>query len=119
VPPEQLPALVARADISLGIFGTTPKASRVIPNKVFQTLALGKAVITADTPALHECFDPGEHLLAVPPGDVDALAEAIDCVAGDAALRKSLGSRGRARAADFTEQTLGRQMAERLEILCT
>jgi glycosyltransferase involved in cell wall biosynthesis len=118
VPPEQLPALACRASVSLGIFGTTPKTSRVIPNKVFQTLALGKAVITADTPALHECFDPGEHLLAVRPGDADALAEAIDCAVGDAALRKALGSRGRKRAADFTEQTLGRQMAELLEGLC-
>ena len=36
VPPDQLPALVARHDVCLGIFGTGPKALRVVPNKVFQ-----------------------------------------------------------------------------------
>jgi glycosyltransferase involved in cell wall biosynthesis len=119
VPPERLPALVARADISLGIFGTTPKAARVVPNKVFQTLALGKPVITADTPALRERFVPGEHLLAVPPGDADALAAAIDRMARDASLREELSTKGRKRAAEFTEKTLGRVLVERVEGLCT
>jgi glycosyltransferase involved in cell wall biosynthesis len=116
---ERLPALVARADISLGIFGTTPKAARVIPNKVFQTLALGKPVITADTPALRECFTPGEHLLATPPGDAEALAESIRLLAGDEGLRAALGKGGRERAGDFTEETLGRRLAEQIEALCT
>lgn len=117
--PEELPAVVARADISLGIFGTTPKAARVIPNKVCQTLALGKPVITADTLALRENFIPGEHLLAVPPGNPDALAEAIVNLAEDPALRSRLGWSGRAQvASNFTEEALGQQLAARLEMLC-
>ncbi|HVB28040.1 MAG TPA: hypothetical protein VNE21_09045, partial [Mycobacteriales bacterium] len=36
VPPEELPGLVASHDVCLGIFGTGPKALRVVPNKVYQ-----------------------------------------------------------------------------------
>jgi glycosyltransferase involved in cell wall biosynthesis len=113
VPPEALPGQVARADLCLGIFGTTPKAARVIPNKVYQTLALGKPLISADTPALREAFEPGKHLLAVPPGDPEALAEAILSLAVDPEKGRRLGEAGRARMeAEFSEAVLGRRLLD-------
>jgi len=113
VPPEALPGLVARADLCLGIFGSTPKASRVVPNKVYQTLALGKPLISADTPALREAFGPGEHLLAVSPGDPAALAEAILALDSDPDRARRLGEAGRARMeAEFNEAALGRRLLD-------
>lgn len=53
-PLGELPARLGMADFFLGIFGTSDKASRVIPNKVYQALAIGRPVITASTPA----YDP-------------------------------------------------------------
>ncbi|MCC6763051.1 MAG: glycosyltransferase [Deltaproteobacteria bacterium] len=70
----ELPARLAACDVALGIFGTTSKARMVIPTKVYQAAACGRAVVTADTPALREVFTPGEDVLTVRPGDAGALA---------------------------------------------
>src|SRR5262249_30186705 len=76
-------ARLAAADISLGVFGTSEKAGRVVPHKVFQSMALGVATITRRSTAIAEFFRDGEHLLLVPPGDGAALAEAIESLAAD------------------------------------
>ncbi len=77
VPVEELRNILISAQICLGIFGTTKKAQRVIPFKVYNCLALGKAVITGDTPAARELLRDGYNAILVPPGDPEALADAI------------------------------------------
>ena len=78
-----LPALIAGHDVCLGIFGTGPKALRVVPNKVFQGAAAGCAVVTSDTAPQRRAL--GDGALYVPPGDASALAEALSRLAGDPA----------------------------------
>jgi glycosyltransferase involved in cell wall biosynthesis len=85
-----LPARIARADICLGIFGTTPKALRVVPNKVYQCMGMNRAVITADTPAAREFFHDQRDVALVPPGDGAALAARILTLARDARMRGGL-----------------------------
>ena len=91
---EQLPGELHRAGCALGIFGTSAKAQRVIPNKAFQALACGTPLITADTPAARELLVHEESALLVPPGDPEALAQALRRVAGDAELRARLSEGG-------------------------
>ncbi len=81
VPPDQLPALVARHDVCLGIFGTGPKALRVVPNKVFQGAAAGCALVTSDTAPQRRLL--GDAAVLVPPGDPAALAAALRDLAID------------------------------------
>jgi glycosyltransferase involved in cell wall biosynthesis len=64
----------------------------VLPNKVFQALACGAPVITADTPAIRELADDAQ--LLVPPGDPRALADAVRLLATDSALRADISARG-------------------------
>jgi glycosyltransferase involved in cell wall biosynthesis len=89
---ERLPAQLHACGCALGIFGTSAKAQRVIPNKVFQALACGAPVVTADTPAARE-LDEGAFRL-VPPGDAQALAGAVRALAADAHEREALAARG-------------------------
>lgn len=85
---------IANADITLGIFGQTPKAQRVVPNKVYQGLAMAKPVITGDSPAIREFFDSGEHLHTVPMANSTLLSEAILLLVRDKEYRCYLSQQG-------------------------
>jgi glycosyltransferase involved in cell wall biosynthesis len=101
---------------ALGIFGTSAKAARVVPNKVFQALACGAPVITADTPATRELLTDRESALLVPPGDAEALAEALRTAAGDRNLLARIAQGGhRVYEERASEEVLGRRWREVLE----
>jgi glycosyltransferase involved in cell wall biosynthesis len=82
VPYSELAQWIRRADICLGIFGTSAKAARVIPNKVFQIIATGKPLITRDSPAIRELVtEKMRDIVLVPPGDARALLDAVQTLA--------------------------------------
>ena len=93
-----LPGLVARHDVCLGIFGTTAKAQRVVPNKVYQGAAAGCAVVTSDTPPQRRAL--GEAGVHVPGGDAAALAAVLLDLDRD---RQRLGAARRAARARAEE----------------
>jgi glycosyltransferase involved in cell wall biosynthesis len=75
---EQLSGYIDEASVCLGIFGTTDKARRVIPNKIYQIIMAGKPVITADTPAIRELVkNENSFIRLISPGDPKALASAV------------------------------------------
>ncbi|WP_144756145.1 glycosyltransferase [Curtobacterium pusillum] len=91
---KTLASLVAEADVVLGVFGGSVKAAGVIPNKVWQGLAMGRAVVTRQSPALAALsrrLPPGQ-LVTVPPEDPKTLARALDVLA-DAPRQAFPGSR--------------------------
>ena len=115
---ERLGDAYRRARAALGIFGTSAKTSRVIPNKVFQALACGTPVITADTPAARELLTDGESALLVPPGDPEALAEAMRRAAAEPELLERIAARGLQLYREHaSEEVLGRRWRELLEAM--
>ncbi|MEM6475791.1 MAG: glycosyltransferase [Pseudomonadota bacterium] len=81
---ERLPAVIARAAVCLGVFGASDKASRVIPNKLFQQLAVGKPVITRASPAVDELASRfPDTLRTVPANEPQALADAVSQALSD------------------------------------
>ncbi|WFB36491.1 glycosyltransferase [Kiritimatiellota bacterium B12222] len=77
---SELVSEILGSDICMGIFGTSGKAQRVIPNKIYQIAAAEVPFITGETPALREfCELAGQNLPCewVQLGDAEALAKAI------------------------------------------
>ncbi len=117
---EALPDRIRQADILLGIFGTTPKAGRVIPNKVYQSLACGRAVVTrlsgAYPGALVDSTNSG--LIWTQAGDAQSLA---DRIAGLAAAADGLDRLGEAASRTsqqfFSEAALREQLRRTLKDL--
>ncbi len=77
VPYVEVPRVIRTADIVLGVFGTTQKASRVIGNKVYEAMACCRPVIneycTGYPPEAQTC----PAITFIPPGDPQALVEAV------------------------------------------
>jgi hypothetical protein len=87
---DELGIAVAHAGIVLGSF----RESRAIPPVVFEALATGAPVITADTDAARELLTDGESALLVRPNDPAALAHALRQLARDEALRTRIAATG-------------------------
>jgi glycosyltransferase involved in cell wall biosynthesis len=110
----ELPTAIAAADLCLGIFGTSDKAARVVPHKVYEAAAMGKAIVTADTPAMRAAFPEGS-LMLVPPGNPQALADAIRALAVAPVRRSQMGAAVRAQfQAAYTTPAIGAALAAAL-----
>ncbi len=117
IPYAALPERIARAAVVLGVFGDTPKADRVIPNKVFQALAMGRAVITrratAHPAALLERDDQG--IFWIEANDATALAQQLATLCADPAALTAAGQHAAATfRAYFAEAIIRQQLAQAL-----
>lgn len=109
----RLPSVIARARLCLGIFGTSNKAARVIPNKLFQQVAMGKPVITRQSPAVDDLARAYPAAIrTVPPGDPAALAQAVaEALSGERALEPLPEAQVRALSPDAGVERLIRRLA--------
>jgi len=115
VPYSQIPKYISAATICLGIFGDTEKTQLVIPFKVYEALALGKPVITADTPAIRELLKHKEDVYLCKPANPHDLASAIRVLLEDEILRNKIASNGRQ---TFVNQCTPRKIGESIAHLC-
>jgi glycosyltransferase involved in cell wall biosynthesis len=108
---ERLIEQIERADVCLGIFGSSAKAARVIPNKVFQIVAARRPLVTRDSPAIRELLGAGDDAVwLVPPADPQALASTLE---GLLERRPGLaGARGRDLREEISPEAVGRQLLE-------
>jgi len=109
---KDLPENILNADVCLGIFGSTPKAQRGIPIKVYEALAMQKPVITGDTPAAREVFTHKQNALLCKMCNPEALAESIILLKENRELRANIAESGHKL---YQEIFLSEQIANRFE----
>jgi glycosyltransferase involved in cell wall biosynthesis len=120
LPYERLPARIHRADILLGVFGATPKAGRVIPNKVFQSLACGRPVVTRSASAYPEAVVAEENsgLVWTSAADAQSLADRVANLAAAPGKLRQLGEAAAETSRQyFSEAVVRQQLKNALKVL--
>jgi len=91
---EELVKRVSKADACLGVFGVTPQSMMTIQNKIYEGMAMGKPVITGDSPTVRQQLTHGEHAYLCRRADPVDLARAVRTLRNDGALQRRLARQG-------------------------
>lgn len=92
-----------------------PSLGEGVPVVLMEAMAMGLPVVASGIMGIPELAEHGVSGLLVPPGRADRLADALERLAGDAALRARLGAAGRARVLEeFDVEVTADRLASRL-----
>ncbi|AUB84527.1 glycosyltransferase family 4 protein [Candidatus Thiodictyon syntrophicum] len=96
-----MPAVMAAAHIAC-----LPSYYREgLPKFLIEAAAAGLPLVTTDATGCREAVEPEKNGLLVPPRDPDALADALERLAGDEDLRRRFGARSRVLAQERFDAT--------------
>ena len=95
-PKERMADCINAADIGLAVLQANPTFRTVYPNKIFDYMACGRAIVLGiDGVAREHVCDTTRSGLFAAPGDAHAIAGAIRRLADDPDERSAMGARGR------------------------
>lgn len=118
VPYRELGDYMNRSDVCLGSFGTSPKIMRVVPLKVFESLACERALITARTPAVLQLLTERENCLLTELGDPSDLAKKIMELKNNPELKEKIARNGyRLFREELTPRVTVKKLVERISTL--
>jgi glycosyltransferase involved in cell wall biosynthesis len=112
---ERVPALLDACDILVAPHVPLADGSDFFgsPTKIFEYMAMGKAIVASRLGQIGEVLSDGETALLVEPGNINQLAAALVRVAGSSELRARLGPN--ARDVAVTNHTWGHNARRVLE----
>lgn len=91
VPPDDVPLYLSAFDVCAMPHPFNPQfAYYTSPLKLFEYMAARRAIVASDLPGWADVVQNEIHALLVPPGDIAALAGAIQRLKNDASLRETL-----------------------------
>jgi len=116
IPKMQMSQALAAADACIAILKPIPLYATVYPNKVFDYMAAGRAVILAIDGVIREVVEQAGCGVFAQPGDPKALADAIRHLAADPEQTRLMGLRGRKYAEEnFDRGKLADLLVETIE----
>ena len=90
-----------------------PSFAEGVPVVLMEAMASGVPVVTTQIAGVPELVRPGVSGDLVPPGDADALAQALDALLSNPARRRSMGAAGRATVQrDFSIRTEAQRLSD-------
>lgn len=116
LPKTEMHRALAAADACIAILKPISLYATVYPNKVFDYMAAGRPVLLAIDGVIREVVEKAGAGIFVPPGDSEAMAEAIQRLANDRPLGREMGLCGREYVeAHFDRASLAEQLARIME----
>jgi glycosyltransferase involved in cell wall biosynthesis len=100
LPSAEIPPLLAQTRLGLIPLPGGPEVSRSLPMKLFEFLALGRAAVVTDLPAVRRLVNGADCCVLVRPDDTIGFADAVERLVRDVALADEMGQHGRALVAD-------------------
>jgi glycosyltransferase involved in cell wall biosynthesis len=102
---DQIPDILAASDISLVTLKRSDVFKAVLPSKMFEAMAAARPIVLAVEGEARETLERSGGGVAIAPGNPHALANAVQRLADDAELRRTMGVAG----SRFVEQEFGRR----------
>lgn len=103
--------ILEKGDVFLGFLNSSFSSESSVPNKVFQGLALGKAVVTAETEVTKSVFVHKQNIYLCKVADANSLRSAIMELKNDINLRKNIAIKGYELFKEkFTPKTIGNDL---------
>jgi len=114
LPKAEMPFALAAADACIAILKPIDAYKTVYPNKVFDYMAAGKPVVLAIGGVIRDVIEKAGAGSSVPPGDPQALANALIRLERDPRSGVEMGRRGREYVATHFDRTA---LAQKMETL--
>ena len=113
VPHDEVPAVLRSFDLLV-----LPSVYEEMGSVLTEAMACGLPVVASDVGGIPDVVSDGETGVLVPPGDVAALAKALDDVLEDEELRTRLGQEARRQSARYSWPGLAARVADLYVAAC-
>ncbi|MEW6503392.1 MAG: glycosyltransferase family 4 protein [Chloroflexota bacterium] len=113
---KEMGEILAAADACLAILKPLDWYKTTYPNKVFDYMAAGKPVVLAIDGVIREVIETHQAGIAVPPGNPEALAKAVQKLAAEPQTARTMGLAGRKAVQNcYNRQQFSLRLAEIIE----
>lgn len=115
---QRMPEVLASSDVCVAVLRNISMFRMTYPNKVFDYMAAGKPTVLAIDGAIRDVIETSGGGIFVPPGNDEALAEAVLNLQSSPELRERMGKNARCYVSQhFERESQARQLAELLHKL--